>query len=278
MGREGIEGKVALVTGAARRHSIGRATALRLAEDGADIACLDIARAPEHAPDHGVGTPDELDEVVAEVQKLGRRAIAIKADVTDWDQMHAAVAQTVNELGRIDFCCAIAGGVGFGNGIIPLMKLSEKEWDWVIDVNLKGTWITARAAAEALIAAGTGGRIVTVASAAGLPGANGTTGMASYAAAKAGVVVLTQNLASELGRFGINVNAISPGMVHTQASQPVREKLESRGQLDNWLNGIPLRRMAEASEMASVVSFLCSNDSSFVTGDAINVTGGQTLG
>jgi len=123
------------------------------------------------------------------------------------------------------------------------MKLTEKEWDWVIDVNLKGAWITARAAAEALIEAGNGGRIVTVASAAGLPGANGSTGMASYAAAKAGVIVLTQNLASELGRFGINVNAISPGMVHTQASQPVRDKLQSRGQLEDWLGGIPLRRM-----------------------------------
>jgi len=119
MGREGIEGKVALVTGAARKHSIGRATALRLAEDGADLACLDIARPPEHAPDHGVGSSDELDEIVAEVRRLGRRAVAIKADVTDWDQMHAAVAQTVSELGRLDFCCAIAGGVGFGMGSSP---------------------------------------------------------------------------------------------------------------------------------------------------------------
>jgi NAD(P)-dependent dehydrogenase (short-subunit alcohol dehydrogenase family) len=273
-----LAGKVALVTGAARAGSIGRATALRLAADGADVACLDVARPPEHAPGHGMGSQSELDDLVAELKSSGRRAIGITADVTDWTAMHAAVDRIVAELGRIDICCAMAGGVGFGNGIAPLLRLTEPEWDWVIDVNLKGTWNTASAAAKAMVTGGRGGRIVTAASAAGLTAANGTSGMGAYAAAKAGLIVLTQNLAVELGRYGITVNAVSPGVVRTQASQPVREHLDSRGRLDSWIKAIPLRRMAEPSEIAAVVAFLCSDDAGYVTGDAVNVTGGQTLG
>lgn len=273
-----LAGKVALVTGSARAGSIGRATALRLAADGADIACLDVARPPDHAPDHGMGSQTELDQLVDEIRATGRQAIGITADVTDWSAMHAAVGQIVSELGRLDICCAMAGGVGFGNGIAPLIRLTEPEWDWVLDVNLKGAWITASAAAKVMVEAGQGGRIVTVASAAGLTGANGTSGMGAYAAAKAGVIVLTQNLAVELGRYGITVNAVSPGVVRTQASQPVRERLEQRGRLDDWIRAIPLRRMAEPSEIASVVAFLCSDAAGYVTGDAVNVTGGQTLG
>src|SRR6185312_114816 len=98
MALTGIAGKVALVTGTARRRSIGRATALRLAEEGADVACLDVARPPAHAPAHGVGSPDELFELIAEIEGMGRRALRLEADVRDWDAMHAAVDQTVTEL------------------------------------------------------------------------------------------------------------------------------------------------------------------------------------
>jgi len=251
---------------------------LRLAAEGADVACLDVARPPAHAPTHGVGSADELSELIAEIEGMGRRALRLEADVRDWDAMHAAVDQTVAELGGLDFCCAMAGGVGFGNGIASILKLSEPEWDWVLDVNLKGVFITARAAAAAMVKGGRGGRIVTIASAAALPGANGTTGMASYAAAKAGVIVLTQNLAAELGRYGITANAISPGMIHTHASQPVRDRLAEKGQTESWLKSIPLQRIAEPEEIASVAAFLCSDDASFVTGTAVNATGGQTLG
>jgi len=278
MGRPGITGRVALVTGAGRRHGIGWATALRLAEDGADVACLDAGCPPAHAPNYGTGSDEELAEVVEKIRAAGRRALAITADVTDWAQMHAAVARVGDELGPVGLCCAMAGGVGFGNGIAPLLTLTEEEWDWVVDVNLKGTWITARAAAASMVTNGAGGRIVTVASSAALVGANGATGMAAYAAAKAGVIVLTQNLASELGRFKINVNAISPGMIRTQASQPVKDRLESRGRLEEWLSQIPLKRIGEPEEIAGVVSFLCSDDASYVTGDALNVSGGQALG
>lgn len=272
---QGIEGRVALVTGAARRGGIGRATALRLAEEGADVACLDVTRPPAHAPDHGVGSRDELHELVEEIRGLGRRALAIEADVTDFDAMHAAARQARSGLGSLDVCCALAGGVGFGNGIAPLVSLGEEQWDWVVDVNLKGTWITARACAEQMIAGGHGGKIVTTSSAAGL---RGSKGFGAYSAAKAGVIVLTQTLALELGRHGITANAVTPGMVRTQASQPVRDRLEQRGRLDDMRDEIAIGRFAEPEDVAAVIAFLCSDDARYVTGDAINVTGGQVLG
>ena len=165
------------------------------------------------------------------------------------------------------------------HGIAPLIRLSEPEWDWVVYVNLKGAWITASAAAKAMVEAGNGGRIVTVASAAGLTAANGTSGMGAYAAAKAGVIVLTQNLAVELGRYGITVNAVSPGVVRTQVrlSRCASTSSAAAG-WTTWIKAIPLRRMAEPAEIANVVAFLCSDAASYVTGDAVNVTGGQTLG
>lgn len=272
---QGIDGRVALVTGAARQGGIGHATALRLAREGADIACLDIARPPIHAPDHGTGSVDELYGLVAEVEGLGRRAIALEADVTDFAAMHDAARTTRDQFGRLDLCCALAGGVGFTNGIGTLVTLPEDQWDWVIDVNLKGTWITAGACAEQMIAGAEGGRIITASSAVGL---RGSKGFGAYAAAKAGVIVLTQTLALELGRYGITANAVTPGMVRTQASEPVRDHLEERGRLEGLRNQIAVGRFAEPEDVAAVIAFLCSDDAGFVTGDAINLTAGQLLG
>ena len=133
----GFTSKVVLVTGAARRRSIGRATALRLAREGCDVACLDIARPYADFPEYGLGTADELDELVREIQALGRRALALRADVSSWDEAHRAVAETQQTLGRIDICCNVAGGSGFGMGSAPLLQLTEREWDRVVDVNLK---------------------------------------------------------------------------------------------------------------------------------------------
>jgi NAD(P)-dependent dehydrogenase (short-subunit alcohol dehydrogenase family) len=279
MALDGIAGKVALVTGAARRRSIGRATALRLAREGADVACLDIARPYDRFPAYAVASADELDEVVAEIAALGRRSLAVRADVSCWDEVHAAVATVVEQLGRIDLVCNVAGGAGAGMGAGPLLQISEAEWDRVLDVNLKGTWMVSRAAAEHMLAAGRGGRIVNVSSQAGK---RGFPMLGAYCAAKAGVILLTQVLAQELGPSGITVNAVCPGTVDTDLLNKDGQFEQMIGLLEGdaakWIRReIPLARLQTPDEVASAIAFLCSDDAAYVTGEALNVSGGQTM-
>jgi NAD(P)-dependent dehydrogenase (short-subunit alcohol dehydrogenase family) len=279
MALEGIAGKVALVTGAARRRGIGRATALRLAREGADVACLDIARPHHDFPGHEVASADELEEVVAEVEALGRRAIAVRADVSDWDEVHAAVAETVDELGSVDLVANVAGGASFGMGAGPLMTVDEAGWDRVIDINLKGTWIVSRACAQRMVAAGNGGRIVNVSSQAGK---RAFPMLGAYCAAKAGVILLTQVMATELGPNGITVNAVCPGTVDTDLVNKDRQFEQlmeaTPGGLDAWIaREIPLGRLQTADDVAATIAFLMSDDGSYITGEAVNVSGGQTM-
>lgn len=279
MALSGIAGKVALVTGAARRRGIGRATALRLAREGADVACLDIARPYAEFPQYGVASGDELEEVVREIRALGRRSLAIRADVSRWDEVHAAVAQAHEALGRIDVCCNVAGGAGAGMGAGPLLQIGEAEWDRVVDVNLKGTWMVARACAERMLAGGRGGRIVNVSSQAGK---RGFAMLGAYCAAKAGVILLTQVLAQELGPSGITVNAVCPGTVDTDLLNKDHqfEQLVGglEGDFDRWVRReIPLARLETADEVAAAIAFLASDDAAYITGEALNVSGGQTM-
>jgi NAD(P)-dependent dehydrogenase (short-subunit alcohol dehydrogenase family) len=279
VGLAGIAGKVALVTGAARRRGIGRATALRLAREGADVACLDIARPYADFPEHGVASGEELDEVVEAVRALGRRAVAVRADVSSWDEVHAAVAMAREALGRIDLCCNVAGGASFGAGAGPLLQIGEAEWDRVLDVNLKGTWMTARAAAGRMIADGHGGRIVNVSSQAGK---RGFPMLGAYCAAKAGVILLTQVLALELASHGITVNAVCPGTVDTDLINKDHQLerligLQGGGFADWVAREIPLGRLETADEVAAAIAFLCSDDAGYITGEALNVSGGQTM-
>jgi len=279
MALTGIEGRVALVTGAARRRGIGRATALRLASEGADVACLDIARPYSEFPEYGVASADELDEVVAEIEKLGRRAVGVRADVSSWDEVHAAVAEAADKLGGIDLCANVAGGAGFGMGAGPTLMITEAEWDKVLDVNLKGTWMVSRACAEKMIAGGRGGRIVNVSSQAGK---RGFPTLGAYCAAKAGVILLTQVMATELGPLGITVNAVCPGTVDT-------DLLNKDHQMENLVTAmgsswdeylareIPLGRVQQPEDVAAAIAFLMSDDGSYITGEALNVSGGQTM-
>jgi NAD(P)-dependent dehydrogenase (short-subunit alcohol dehydrogenase family) len=284
MALSGIAGTVALVTGAARRRGIGRATALRLAREGADVACVDIARVHPDFPAHGVASADELDEVVGEIRALGRRAVALRADVSSWSDVYAAIAEAERALGVVRLCCNVAGGAGPGMGLGPLLQIGEHEWDRVLDVNLKGTWMVSRACAERMLAAGVGGRIVNVASQAGK---RGFPMLGAYCAAKAGVVLLTQVLAQELGPAGITVNAVCPGTVDTdllnkdRAFETMVGMLEGgggQGALERWIaREIPLRRLQTADDVASAIAWLCSDDAAYVTGEAVNVSGGQTM-
>jgi NAD(P)-dependent dehydrogenase (short-subunit alcohol dehydrogenase family) len=277
---DGITGKVALVTGAARRRGIGRSTALRLAREGADVACLDIAKPFENYPGHGTASEDELAEVVDEINALGRRALAVRADVSNWDEVHAAVATAFDELGPVQLVANVAGGAGFGMGAGPLVSLNAHEFEQVVDVNLKGTWIVSRAVATRLLATELPGRIVNVSSQAGKVG---FPMLGAYCAAKAGVIALTQTMARELGPSNITVNAVCPGTVDTNLINPdnafvqLMEATTNEG-FEGWIaHEIPLRRMQHPDEVAASIAFLLSDDAAYITGEAVNVSGGQTM-
>ena len=271
-------GTVALVTGAARPRGIGRATAQRLAADGADVACHDIARPYDDAPDHATATADDLDAVVAEIEALGRRAVAVRADVSDADQVQTAVAAASDELGTITAVANVAGGSGPGFGFGPLVSVPHTEFRRVLDVNLVGTFLVSQACASRMVEAGVGGRICNVSSQAGK---RAFPFLGAYCAAKSGVILLTQVMAAELGPAGISVNAVCPGTVDTDLVNPA-------GMFEMMVGGpegmqaflereIPLRRLQSAEEIAAAICWLLSDDAAAVTGEAVNASAGQTM-
>jgi len=277
---DGIAGRVALVTGAARPRSIGRATALRLAAEGAKVACLDIARPDPDFPQHGVATRDDLLELVDELRAAGTEALALQADVTDEAAVRDAVARATAELGPVSLVANVAGGSGAGFGAAPLLSVPADEFRRVVDVNLTGTFLVARTCAERMVEHGEGGRIVNVSSQAGKLG---WPLLGAYSSAKAGVVLLTQVMAKEWGPSGITVNAVCPGTVDTDLLNPGRffESLmdaSEPGGMAGWLEReVPLGRLQEPHEVASAIAFLCSDDAAYITGEALNVSGGQTM-
>jgi len=275
---DAFAGKVALVTGAARPRGIGRATALLLAAGGADVACLDIARPYDEAPGHATATADDLDGVVAEIEALGRKALAVRADVSDEEQVDAAVAAAAEALGTVTLVANVAGGSGPGFGLGPLTQVPAAEFRRVLDVNLVGTWLVARACARRMVADGLPGRICNVSSQAGK---RGFPMLGAYCAAKGGIILLTQSMALELGPSGIAVNAVCPGTVDTNLVNP-------DGMFETMLGGpegvekylereIPLRRLQSAEEIAATIGWLLSDGARAITGEAVNVSAGQTM-
>jgi NAD(P)-dependent dehydrogenase (short-subunit alcohol dehydrogenase family) len=277
---QGIAGKVALVSGAARPRSIGRATAHRLAAEGARVACLDLARPLPDFPDHAVASADDLDSLVAELTDAGAEAVAVRADVRDEDAVRDAVAEASDALGPVQLLANVAGGSGAGFGAAPLLTVPRNEFDQVLAVNLTGTWLVSRACAERMIEHGEGGRIVNVSSQAGKLG---WPMLGAYSAAKAGVIGLTQVMAKEWAPSGITVNAVCPGTVDTDLLNPgdlfVQLMDASQpGGFAGWVEReIPLGRLQRAEEVASAIAFLLSDDASYITGEAVNVSGGQTM-
>jgi NAD(P)-dependent dehydrogenase (short-subunit alcohol dehydrogenase family) len=263
---------VALVTGAARPRGIGRATALRLARDGHDVACLDIARPYDEAPAHGVASADDLDAVVKEVEALGRRAVAVRADVSSEDEVESAVDAATASLGTITLVANVAGGSGMGFGVGPLVSVPADEFRRVLDVNLTGTWLVSKACASRMVAAGVGGRICNVSSQAGK---RGFPMIGAYCAAKAGVILLTQTMAMELGPAGIAVNAVCPGTVDTNLTNEGGTMFEAFG--EQLLRDIPLGRFQTAEEIAATIAWLLSEDAAALTGEAVNASAGQTM-
>jgi NAD(P)-dependent dehydrogenase (short-subunit alcohol dehydrogenase family) len=266
-------GQVALVTGAARPRGIGRATALLLAAGGADVACLDIARPYDEAPDHGVASADDLDEVVAQIEGLGRKALAVRADVSDEDQVEAAVAQATEALGTVTLVANVAGGSGVGFGLGPLTTVPAAEFRRVVDVNLVGSWMVSKACASRMVGAGVPGSICNVSSQAGK---KGYPLLGAYCAAKAGVILMTQSMAVELGPSGIRVNAVCPGTVDTELTNAAM--LGGSDGVERYLERqVPLRRLQSAEEIAAAIGWLLSDAARGVTGESMNVSAGQTM-
>jgi NAD(P)-dependent dehydrogenase (short-subunit alcohol dehydrogenase family) len=273
-----LKGRVALVTGAARPRGIGRATALGLAGLGADVACLDIARPYEDAPAHGTASSDDLASLAEEIAALGGRAATVVADVSDEAAVEAAVTQASGELGIITLVANVAGGSGPGFGFGPLLTVGADEFRRVLDVNVVGTWLVSRACASRMLAAGSVGRICNVASQAGK---RAFPFLGAYCAAKAGVILLTQTLATELGPQGIAVNAVCPGTVDTDlVNKDGMFGLLMGGpeRLQEWITReIPLGRLQSAEEIAAAVCWLLSDEARGITGEALNVSAGQTM-
>jgi NAD(P)-dependent dehydrogenase (short-subunit alcohol dehydrogenase family) len=273
-----FEGHVALVTGAARPRGIGRATAVALARGGADVACLDIAQPYADAPFHGTGSGDDLEAVAAELRQHDVRAITLRADISDEAAVEAAVARATEELGTVTLVANVAGGSGPGFGLGPLLGVPADEFRRVLDVNVVGTWLVSKACAGRMVDAGVGGRICNVSSQAGK---RAFPFLGAYCAAKAGVILLTQTMALELGPSGISVNAVCPGTVDTDLinRDATFETLMGGpdGLADFIAREIPLGRLQEADEIAAAIVWLLSDAARGVTGEALNVSAGQTM-
>lgn len=274
MGR--VEGKVALVTGAAKGQ--GRSHCLRLAQEGADVIAVDVcADVPQTR--YAQGTADQLTETAELVRATGRRVVTRQADVRDADALAAAVAEGVAELGRIDVVVANAGIIQ----LKPAVEITADDWATVLAINLTGVWNTVRAALPTLLAQGSGS-VVIISSAAGL---KGPPGMAHYAAAKTGLVGLMRSLANELGPQGVRVNSVHPTTVDTDMvhwpeayaafrpdlAAPTREDVEP---VFTSLNVLPVPWI-QPEDVSAAVLFLAGDESRYVTGVTLPVDAGTII-
>jgi SDR family mycofactocin-dependent oxidoreductase len=268
MGR--MDGKVALITGAARGQ--GRSHAIRLAEEGAEIIAIDLCGQIGSVP-YPLASAGDLEETVRLVEELDHRCVAVQADVRNSGQMQAAVATGLSELGHIDVVCANAGIGSFGSA----WELSDEMWQDVIDTNLTGVWRTLKAVIPTLIDQGTGGSIVITSSVAGL---EGFANLAHYVSAKHGVVGLMRTLVNELSPHRIRVNCVNPTTVDTPmidnaAAYAVfgATSKEGMGQTMLMLNALQVP-WVEAIDVSNAVLFLASDESRYVTGLTLTVDAG----
>lgn len=245
-----LEGKIAIVTGGTR--GIGRAIALDLAANGADIA-INYRKSVDLA--------QELAEII---RGMGRRALVIQADVSSFDDAQAMVEKVLNDFGQVDILVNNAGMNWDG----VVWKMSEEQWDRVISVDLKGTFNYTRAVTPVFREQGSG-KIVNITSINGLRGKFGQT---NYSAAKAGVIGFTKACARELGRYSVNVNSVAPGLIETEMVKEAPQKVR-----DMALAEIVLGRLGLPDEVAYVVTFLCTDKARHITGQVIQVDGGQYI-
>ncbi|CAM2998364.1 mycofactocin-coupled SDR family oxidoreductase [Prescottella defluvii] len=272
-----LEGKVALITGAAR--GMGRAQAVRFAQEGADVIAVDVCAPVEHSTTPGA-SPEDLAETVRLVESLGRKICAFEADVRDQQALSGAVATGVEALGRLDIICATAGISSAG----PAVEMSEERWQTMLDVNLTGVWRTCKAGIPHVVDGGRGGSIVLISSIAGL---RGLVSVGHYTAAKHGVVGLMKSLANELAPHSVRVNTIHPANTRTTmiqnpstmrtfcpgVAEPTQEQFEAGTQSMHLL---PVA-MIEPEDIANASLFLASDESRYITGVTLPVDAGHCV-
>jgi NAD(P)-dependent dehydrogenase (short-subunit alcohol dehydrogenase family) len=275
-----LSGKVAIVTGAASKRGMGRAVAVRLAKEGADVVILDKYLTPKSIwPGEGqwAGLMAVKDEIIAE----GRQSLALVADVASSQDIDNAVAKTLEKFGKIDIlvhCGGIRGAM-----TTPVTEMSESEWRAIIDINLTGTFLIAKAVAKTMIPDGEGKKIVLIGSKAATQGYAGSSG---YCASKHGVLGLGRSLALELAKYKINVNIINPGgfetnlrdqaIIERAKSQgiPIEQAVEEESKKVGPGPSVPLGRLGKPEEIADLVYFLVSDQAAYITGKAIDIDGG----
>ena len=243
-----LEGKVAVVTGAAR--GIGKAIALKFASEGADVAFTDLA------------IDDNAKATEAEIAAYGVRAKGYASNAANYDDTHNVVAEIMKDFGRIDVLVNNAGITRDG----LMMRMDEKQWDMVINVNLKSAFNFIHAVTPIMMRQ-KGGSIINMAS---VVGVSGNAGQSNYSASKAGMIGLAKSIAKELGSRGIRANAIAPGFIITDMTAQLTEEVR-----DAWAKLIPLRRGGTPEDVANVATFLASDLSSYVTGQVIHCCGGM---
>lgn len=243
-----LNGKTALVTGASR--GIGRAIALRLAEDGANVAVI------------YAGSADKAEAVVNEITALGVNAKAYRCNVADSAAVNETVKAVTNDLGKIDILVNNAGITRDG----LMLRMKDEDFDAVLDTNLKGAFNMIRACYSGFIRKKSG-RIINISSVSGIMG---NAGQANYSASKAGVIGLTKSVARELASRGITCNAVAPGFIQTNMT-------ENLGDNNPLLNSIPLGRMGKPEDIAAAVAFLASDSAAYITGEVLKVDGGLAI-
>lgn len=272
-----FSGKTAVITGSGRKKGLGEAIAKRLASEGAAIVISDIGSSRDAATgaDH-IGVTDEMEEIAAEIRSAGGKASICVADVRSLSEMEALASHALKEHGTLDIW---VNNAGIGYIMKPLLEVTEDDWRAVIDVNLTGCFFGIKAAAKAMVSQGKGGRIINIASQAaksGFPHAQ------AYTSSKHGLVGLVRSASIELGPEKITVNNVCPNHVTTGLGAWQNEyfsKVVGAASVEEYMeamkNRIPLRRPGLPEDTASAVAFLCSDDAQYITGESMNVSGGE---
>ena len=271
-----LRGKVAVITGAGRKRGLGEAMAKRLAAEGCKVVITDIGNSTdEHLPENAIGTTAEMQSIVAEIKEAGGEASAFVCNVLVPEQVEAAAEFAVATYGKLDIW---VNNAGVGYLMKPILEMSVKEWDTVLNVNLRGAFLGTKYAAQQMVKQGHGGKIINIGSQASK---SAFAHASAYTTSKHGMTGLTRVAAVELGAQGINVNQICPNHVTTGLGAWQNEHFSqvTGKQHEQYMNDmkarIPLGRPGLQEDIAKACAFLCSEQATYITGEALNVSGGE---